>query len=110
MGYVGSGCPAPVGRAVRSRPTYTLDTRLPGGTAEDHDVSAVGEDDLAGLLAGLREVPVRQAEVLGAPAAVLVHHDLRGEHLDVSADGRVRGVLDWTDAVIRLSEHLQGLF
>ncbi|MET9387542.1 aminoglycoside phosphotransferase family protein [Streptomyces sp. NPDC002928] len=128
--------------------TYTLDTKVPGGSAEEHDVSAVGEADLAGLLTGLREVPARQAETLGVPraaprslealrrmavtaaellgaadefdpvrlhqltppgaaqlvaqpgAAVLVHHDLRGEHLVVSADGRVRGVLDWTDAVI----------
>jgi aminoglycoside phosphotransferase (APT) family kinase protein len=128
--------------------TYTLDTKVPGGTGEDHDVSAVGEADLAGLLTGLREVPLRQAETLGVPrtaprslealrreagraaqrlaaadefdparlqqlapsaavqlaaqsgSAVLVHHSLRGEHLVVSADGRVRGVLDWTDAVI----------
>jgi len=128
--------------------TYTLDTKVPGGTAEDHDVSAVGEADLAGLLTGLREVPARQAETLGVPrtaprslealrraaeraadrlaaadefdparlkqltlpsavqlaaqpgTAVLVHHGLRGEHLVVSADGRVRGVLDWTRAVV----------
>ncbi|MCH5672373.1 aminoglycoside phosphotransferase family protein [Streptomyces gilvus] len=128
--------------------TYTLDTRVPGGTAEEHDVSAVGEADLAGLLTGLREVPVRQAETLGVPrtaprsleglrraaekaahllagtdesdsvrlhqlssaaavqlaaqpgTAVLVHHGLWGEHLVVSADGRVRGVLDWTDAAV----------
>ncbi|MFD3497244.1 aminoglycoside phosphotransferase family protein [Streptomyces sp. NPDC058676] len=128
--------------------TYTLDTRVPGGSGEEHDVSAVGEADLAGLLTGLREVPVRQAEALGVPrtgprsleglrreaeraagrlaaadefdparlqqltapaavqlaaqsgSAVLVHHGLTGDHLVVSADGRVRGVLDWTDAVI----------
>ncbi|MEU9268195.1 aminoglycoside phosphotransferase family protein [Streptomyces sp. NPDC048251] len=127
---------------------YTLDTKLPGGTAEEHDVSAVGEADLAGLLRGLREVPPRQAEALGVPrtaprslealrrmavtaaerlaradefdparlhqltspgaaqlaaqpgTAVLVHHALRGEHLVVSADGRVRAVLDWTGAVL----------
>ncbi|MFD8419955.1 aminoglycoside phosphotransferase family protein [Streptomyces sp. NPDC059466] len=127
---------------------YTLDTRLPGRSGEVQDVSAVGEADLAGLLTGLREVPVRQAEALGVPraeprsleelrtaaeraaghlapedefdpgslaqltgaaavqlaaqtgAAVLVHHDLRGEHLVMSADGRVRGVLDWTGAVL----------
>ncbi|MGA5897248.1 aminoglycoside phosphotransferase family protein [Streptomyces venetus] len=47
--------------------TYTLDTRVPGGSGEEHDVSAVGEADLAGLLTGLREVPVRQAETLGVP-------------------------------------------
>ncbi|WP_369232608.1 phosphotransferase family protein [Streptomyces sp. R21] len=127
---------------------YTLDTRLPGTTGEQQGVSAIGENDLAALLTGLREVPVRQAEALGVPratprslealrsaaasaaqrlaaadefdparlaqlkasaavqlaaqpgVAVLVHHDLRGEHLMVSADGRVRGVLDWTGAVL----------
>ncbi|MGW7263815.1 aminoglycoside phosphotransferase family protein [Streptomyces sp. NPDC054842] len=126
----------------------TLDARLPGGSAEDHTVSAVGETDLAGLLTGLRDVPVRQAETLGVPreapraldalrtaaeeaagqlaaadefdparlgrltesaavqlaaqpgAGVLVHHALSGEHLVVSADGRVRGVLDWSGAVV----------
>ncbi|MFF0788841.1 aminoglycoside phosphotransferase family protein [Streptomyces spiralis] len=128
--------------------TYTLDTRITGGTTGGHDVSALGEDDLAGLLTGLRGVPARQAEALGVPrtaprslealrrmavhaaerlgkadefdparmhqltppaaaqlaaqpgTAVLVHHDLRAEHLVVSADGRVRGVLDWTGAVV----------
>ncbi|CAM5746182.1 hypothetical protein [Streptomyces afghaniensis 772] [Streptomyces afghaniensis] len=49
--------------------TYTLDTKVPGGSGEEHDVSAVGEADLAGLLSGLREVPVRQAETLGVPRA-----------------------------------------
>lgn len=46
---------------------YTLDIKVPGGSAEEHDVSAVGEADLAALLTGLREVPVRQAEALGVP-------------------------------------------
>ncbi|UXY30655.1 aminoglycoside phosphotransferase family protein [Streptomyces sp. HUAS TT20] len=128
--------------------TYTLDTKVPGGTGEEHDVSAVGEADLSGLLTALRQVPVRQAETLGVPrvaprslealrrmavraaerlgaadefdpalilqltpagaaqlaaqpgTAVLVHHNLRGEHLVVSADGRVRGILDWTGVVV----------
>ncbi|MET9898744.1 aminoglycoside phosphotransferase family protein [Streptomyces sp. NPDC006446] len=127
--------------------SYTLDTKLPGVSGEEQDVSALGEADLAGLLTGLREVPVRQAETLGVPrtpprsletlraaalraaerlpseefdaarfdqlaapaavqlgaqtgAAVLVHHHLVGEHLVVSPDGRVRGVLDWTDTVL----------
>ncbi|MGW0878187.1 phosphotransferase family protein [Streptomyces sp. NPDC002671] len=127
---------------------YTLDTLVPGGTADAHDVSAVGEADLAGLLTGLRSVPVRQAETLGVPrtaprslealrrmavhaaerldaadefdaarlhqltppgaaqlaaqpgTAVLTHHGLTGEHVVVSADGRVRGVLDWTAAAL----------
>ncbi|MDT9695037.1 aminoglycoside phosphotransferase family protein [Streptomyces sp. P17] len=128
--------------------TYTLDTKVPGGSAQEHDVSALGEADLAGLLTGLREVPLRQAEALGVPrtgprslealrrraeraagrlaaadefdparmhqltqpaavqlaaqsaGAVLVHHGLTGEHLVVSADGRVRAVLGWTDTVV----------
>ncbi|MEV5438846.1 aminoglycoside phosphotransferase family protein [Streptomyces sp. NPDC052682] len=127
---------------------YTLDTKVPGGSGERHDVSALGEADLAGLLTGLREVPARQAEALGVPrlaprslegqrraaihaaerlaeadefdparlhqltppaalqlaaqpaAAVLVHHALTGDHLVVSADGRVRGVLGWGEAVL----------
>ncbi|MEV6051427.1 aminoglycoside phosphotransferase family protein [Streptomyces sp. NPDC052107] len=125
---------------------YTLDIKVPGGTADEHDVSAVGEADLAALLTGLRAVPARQAEALGVPrtaprslealrrmavhaaerlaaadefdaarlhqltppgaaqlaaqpgTAVLTHHGLTGEHVVVSADGRVRGILDWTRA------------
>ncbi len=128
--------------------TYTLDAKVAGGSGEDHDVSALGEADLAALLTGMREVPARQAENLGVPrtapralealrqtaeravrrlaeadefdparperltreaaaqlgaqpgAAVLVHHGLAGEHLVVGVDGRVRGVLGWTDAVL----------
>ncbi|WP_328348309.1 aminoglycoside phosphotransferase family protein [Streptomyces violaceus] len=49
--------------------TYTLDTKVPGGSGQEHDVSAVGEADLAALLTGLREVPVRQAETVGVPRA-----------------------------------------
>ncbi len=33
-------------------------------------------------------------------AAVLVHHNLGRAHLVVSGDGRVRGVLGWTDAIV----------
>ncbi|MCI3934834.1 aminoglycoside phosphotransferase family protein [Streptomyces sp. AN091965] len=37
-----------------------------------------------------------------APAAtpVVLHNDLKGEHLLVSSSGRVSGVLDWADAVV----------
>ncbi|GAA2328497.1 aminoglycoside phosphotransferase family protein [Streptomyces kunmingensis] len=126
---------------------YTLDTRLPGESAEVRDVTAAGEEDLAGLLTGLHAVPPARAMPLGVPKvaprpldklrreaaaaargldtddefeaarleqltpravaqlgpqgeAVLVHYDLKGEHLTVERDGRVRGVLDWTDAVV----------
>jgi aminoglycoside phosphotransferase (APT) family kinase protein len=33
-------------------------------------------------------------------AGVLVHHGLSGDHLVVSPDGRVRGALGWTEAVL----------
>ncbi|MFD4546514.1 aminoglycoside phosphotransferase family protein [Streptomyces sp. NPDC058251] len=145
------GVPVPVSVAHgewASGLSYTLDTRLPGASAEAQPVTAVGEADLAALLTGLRDVPVRQAETLGVPrtaprsletlrtaavraaeelagadefdparlaqlnapaagqlaaqpgAAFLVHHDLKGEHLVVGTDGRVRGVLGWTGTVI----------
>ncbi|MFF0384791.1 phosphotransferase family protein [Streptomyces sp. NPDC004286] len=124
----------------------TLDARLPGDFGGGHEVSALGEADLAGLLTGLRAVPVRQAETLGVPkvaarslgalrriaahaaerlaaagefdagqlrqltpsgatqlaaqpgSAVLTHHRLTDDHVLISADGRVRAVLDWTGA------------
>lgn len=147
--YVGGAVPKSVAHGDWATGlAYTLDTRLPGRSAEARDVSAVGEADLAALLTGLREVPVRQAEALGVPraaprsleelrtaagraaedlaaedefepgglaqlaapaaaqltaqtaTAVLVHHGLTGGHLVVSADGRVRGVLGWTEAVL----------
>lgn len=66
------GVPVPVSVARgewASGLAYTLDTRLPGGTGEEQDVSAVGEADLAGVLTALREVPVRQAGTLGVPTA-----------------------------------------
>ncbi|GGS25782.1 hypothetical protein GCM10010252_76000 [Streptomyces aureoverticillatus] len=131
--------------------TYTVDTRLPGTSAEHRPVSREGESDLAGLLSGLRALPTaatatlclpaRRPRALGplhaaaeeaadhlmavgempaalatrrtpgrpdhpapaapAPAAaVLLHNDLKGEHLLVSSAGRVSGVLDWADAVL----------
>ncbi|MFJ6833747.1 aminoglycoside phosphotransferase family protein [Streptomyces sp. NPDC091209] len=146
--HVGVAVPMSVARGEwASGLNYTLDTKVPGVSGEEQAVSALGEADLAGLLTGLREVPVRQAETLGVPRtpprslealraaavraaerlpaeefdparfdqlaapaavqlgattgpAVLVHHNLSGEHLVVSPDGRVRGVLDWTGAVI----------
>jgi aminoglycoside phosphotransferase (APT) family kinase protein len=145
------GVPVPVSRGHGEwNPglVYTLDTRLQGGAGARHKVTALGEADLAGLLTGLHEVPVRQAEAVGVPkaaprsletlrqnarraaqelvaadeidpawlrplseagaaqlevrpgTAVLVHRALSAEHLVISEDGRVRGVLDWTDAVL----------
>ncbi|MBO2453038.1 aminoglycoside phosphotransferase family protein [Actinomadura barringtoniae] len=119
--------------------TYTLDTRLPGRSAELRAISAAGERDLTALLEALRSVPLdaaraldldepppRNLEALGAltlgaaallggdapldPDAgpqgtpdrppVLLHNDLKGEHLLVDEAGRVSGVLDWTDAAV----------
>ncbi|WP_320783650.1 aminoglycoside phosphotransferase family protein [Streptomyces sp. CRN 30] len=144
--HLGTAVPVSVAHGEWApRLAYTLDVRLPGSSGEDHAVSALGEADLAGLLTGLREVPVAQAGALGVPRAaprsleglraaaaraahhlaradefddgfgrftppaadrltasapVLVHHGLTDEHLVVSADGRVRGVLDWTRAAV----------
>jgi hypothetical protein len=45
--------------------------------------------------------PAAAAQLAAQPGtAVLVHQDLKGEHLVVGADGRVRGVLAWTGAVV----------
>ncbi|MFC7328797.1 phosphotransferase family protein [Marinactinospora rubrisoli] len=63
------------------------------GTAADW-LAAHGRFDV-GLLPRL----VPPALAANGPAArVLVHNDLKGEHLRVTGDGRVCGVLDWTDA------------
>ncbi|MER5182698.1 aminoglycoside phosphotransferase family protein [Streptomyces sp. NPDC002896] len=145
------GVPVPVSYAAGEWAdglAFTLDTRLPGASAEGRAVSPAGEADLAALLSGLRSVPVRAAAALGvrvtAPRSleklraqavrgagrlaedgefdpgrldrltpramqqlaplpgtgVVVHHGLTGEHVKVTADGRVCGVLDWADAVI----------
>ncbi|MFE6778398.1 aminoglycoside phosphotransferase family protein [Streptomyces sp. NPDC057702] len=171
--------------------TFTLDTRLPGTSAETRPPAPAGEADLAALLAGLRAVDPAAASALGVPrqeprplaasrqaalqvaerlvadgefepaqhawlaapptapgpapnplrrapyvpsdrsqgapatpltpapavpldlapsdgdtadpgelAPCLGHFDLKGEHLLISDDGRVTGVLDWTDAAL----------
>ncbi|WP_306321657.1 MULTISPECIES: aminoglycoside phosphotransferase family protein [unclassified Streptomyces] len=46
---------------------YALDTRLPGASAQEREVTAAGEEDLAGLLAALRAVPVARAAQFGVP-------------------------------------------
>ncbi|MFH8408310.1 phosphotransferase family protein [Streptomyces sp. NPDC018019] len=57
-------------------------------------VAARGEFDGAWL----PRLRVPGAEAATAPGT-LVHNDLKGEHLLVTEDGRIGGVLDWTDAV-----------
>ncbi|WP_405641272.1 aminoglycoside phosphotransferase family protein [Streptomyces uncialis] len=62
----------------------------------------------AGKLARL--TPRAVVELAPRAAAVVVHGDLKGEHLRISADGRVRGVLDWADALIGdPAEDIRGL-
>ncbi|MFE0024990.1 phosphotransferase family protein [Amycolatopsis sp. NPDC059021] len=56
---------------------YTLDTRLPGISAEKQAVSAAGEEDLAVLLTGLRSVPAATVDVPAAAARSLP--ELTGE-------------------------------
>ncbi|MFE3201936.1 aminoglycoside phosphotransferase family protein [Embleya sp. NPDC059237] len=119
---------------------YSLDTRIPGTSAELRRVSRRGEVALARMLAGLARVTEADAVGVGLPVVaprsmaelrepaeaaaqrlsadgefdgaplrgpgaepvsrVVVHGDLKGEHLMVGSGGRVRGVLDWTDAVV----------
>ncbi|MET7570332.1 aminoglycoside phosphotransferase family protein [Streptomyces sp. NPDC005492] len=67
-------------------------------------------EQAAGRLAAADEFDAARLQQLTQPGAlqlaaqpgtaVLVHHGLKGGHLVVSADGRVRGVLDWSDAVL----------
>ncbi|WP_326687106.1 aminoglycoside phosphotransferase family protein [Streptomyces sp. NBC_01795] len=47
--------------------TYTLDLAPAGESAEQRPVPAAGERDLAALLSGLADFPVREAEALGVP-------------------------------------------
>ncbi|MEV5596779.1 aminoglycoside phosphotransferase family protein [Streptomyces sp. NPDC052496] len=61
--------------------------------AAEH-VAARGEFD-SGWLPRLR---VPEAASAAGPGT-LVHNDLKGEHLLVAEDGRISGILDWTDAV-----------
>ncbi|MGW3462195.1 phosphotransferase, partial [Streptomyces olivaceoviridis] len=45
--------------------------------------------------------PPGAAQLAAQPgSAVLTHHGLTGAHVLVSADGRVRGILDWTAASV----------
>jgi aminoglycoside phosphotransferase (APT) family kinase protein len=135
----------------------TLDTLVPGDPARIREITAIGEEDLAGLLTGLRAVPVARTVPLGVPTvaprslenvrreagaaaarldaagefdaerlrqltgravaqlapqpgAGLVHHGIDEERLRVSADGRVRGVLGWGEAVLGdVAEDIAGL-
>ena len=67
------------------------------GLPEDGDDLSVFADDLAGpehLVATVRRTVPRPG-----PHRVLVHGDLGAEHLLV-ADGRLSGVLDWSDAAV----------
>ncbi|MFH9422266.1 phosphotransferase family protein [Streptomyces sp. NPDC017529] len=62
--------------------------------AAAESVAARGEFDAAWL----PRLHVPAAEAATAPGT-LVHNDIKGEHLLVAGDGRISGVLDWTDAV-----------
>ncbi|MFH8345639.1 phosphotransferase family protein [Streptomyces sp. NPDC018045] len=63
-------------------------------SAAAETVAARGEFDGAWL----PRLRVPGAEAATAPGT-LVHNDLKGEHLLVTEDGWIGGVLDWTDAV-----------
>ncbi|MFF2025172.1 aminoglycoside phosphotransferase family protein [Streptomyces sp. NPDC058171] len=55
------------------------------------------EFDVAGLA---RLTPRAVAQLAPRSGEVVVHGDLKGEHLRVTGDGHVCGVLDWTDAFV----------
>ncbi|MEU9186773.1 aminoglycoside phosphotransferase family protein [Streptomyces sp. NPDC048484] len=83
---------------------------VPRATPRPLEALRVAAERAADQLAAADEFDPARLHQLTAPAVVqlapqpgtafLVHHDLKGEHLVVSGDGRVRGVLDWTDAVV----------
>ncbi|MDQ0773709.1 aminoglycoside phosphotransferase (APT) family kinase protein [Streptomyces aurantiacus] len=81
----------------RVRPRSLEALRTAAGRAAEQ-LAAADEFDPARLQQLTAPAAVQLAPQSGA--AFLVHHDLKGEHLVVSGDGRVRGVLDWTDAAI----------
>ncbi|MFD9445098.1 phosphotransferase family protein [Streptomyces sp. NPDC060006] len=83
---------------------------VPRGTPRSLETLRAAAERAAEQLAAADEFdPSRLHQLTGAAtvqlaaqpgAAFLVHHDLRGEHLVVSGDGRVRGVLGWAGAVV----------
>ncbi|WP_328493271.1 aminoglycoside phosphotransferase family protein [Streptomyces sp. NBC_00414] len=83
---------------------------VPRATPRSLETLRAEAERAAEQLAAADEFDPARLQQLTAPAAVqlapqpgaafLVHHGLKGEHLVVSGDGRVRGVLDWTDAVV----------
>ncbi|MEU5705243.1 aminoglycoside phosphotransferase family protein [Streptomyces aurantiacus] len=81
----------------RVRPRSLEALRTAAGRAAEQ-LAAADEFDPARLQQLTAPAAVQLAPQPGA--AFLVHHDLKGEHLVVSGDGRVRGVLDWTDAAV----------
>ncbi|MFF3613265.1 aminoglycoside phosphotransferase family protein [Streptomyces sp. NPDC002580] len=94
-------------REVPARQAETLGVpRVPPRSLEDLRVAALR----AAERLPTEEFDPARFDQLAAPAAgqlggqtgagVLVHHGLSGDHLVVSPDGRVRGVLGWTDAVL----------
>ncbi|WP_151769874.1 phosphotransferase [Streptomyces abyssomicinicus] len=76
----------------------SLETLRQSARRAAQELVAADEIDAA-WLRPLSEAGAAQLEVRPG-TAVLVHRALSAEHLVISEDGRVRGVLDWTDAVL----------
>ncbi|GGX51546.1 aminoglycoside phosphotransferase family protein [Streptomyces fructofermentans] len=78
-------------------PRSLEELRAAAGPAAEQ-LGAADEFDPARLLQLTAPAALQLAAQPGS--AVLVHHDLTGEHLVVAADGRVRGVLGWAETAV----------
>ncbi|TBO54361.1 aminoglycoside phosphotransferase family protein [Streptomyces kasugaensis] len=81
------------------RLTYTIDTRLPGVSAERQPVSPAGERDLAQLLTGLRALSAEEIAGLGLPTAPprpldTLRKAAAAAAARLTADGELDGVAD----------------
>ncbi|MER7345844.1 aminoglycoside phosphotransferase family protein [Streptomyces aurantiacus] len=83
--------------------------RLPEQRPRALDRLHAAAEEAADLLTAVGEMPAALASHRAsgtrdhsapAPNPVVLHNDLKGEHLMVSSAGRVSGVLDWADAAL----------
>ncbi|MGW1892887.1 aminoglycoside phosphotransferase family protein [Streptomyces sp. NPDC002004] len=78
-------------------PARSLEALRAAATRAAGPLAADGEFDPARLA---QPTPQALAQLAPGPAAFLVHHRLTGDRLRVTADGRVCGILDWSDALV----------
>lgn len=103
--------PRPVGVLEDGVTPFTAEPRLPGGPP-DGPLSAIAVGQLAGLLAALAAVPVREAQMWGVPPGegVLLHGGLTWSALLVDPQrGVLTGVVGWDPRFGDPAEDLAGL-